>query len=83
VTIQATLALQIAWYLWRWGVPLTWVLPDFEWAFKYDLDLIQVTALAVAALIAPLATFVVGRFHPFPGERKTSRSIAVGPAEGA
>jgi hypothetical protein len=83
VTIQATLALQVAWYLWRWGVPLTWVLPDFEWAFKYDLDLIQATALAVAALIAPLATFVVGRFHPFPGERKTSRSIAVGPAEGA
>jgi hypothetical protein len=61
--------LQIAWYLWRWGVPVAWVLPDFEWAFKYDLDLIQVTALAVAALVAPVVTFLVGRYHPFPGER--------------
>jgi hypothetical protein len=69
VAIQATLALQIAWYLWRWGVPVAWVLPDFEWAFKYDLDLIQVTALAVAALVAPVVTFLVGRYHPFPGER--------------
>jgi hypothetical protein len=83
VAIQATLALQVAWYLWRWGVPLTWVLPDFEWAFKYDLDLIQVTALAVAALIAPLATFIVGRFHPFPGDVKRPRSAAAGaPGDG-
>jgi hypothetical protein len=81
LTIQATIALQVAWYLWRWGVPLTWVLPDFEWAFKYDLDLIQVTALAVAALIAPLATFIVGRFHPFSGDVKRPRAAAAGAPE--
>jgi hypothetical protein len=80
VAIQATLAFQVAWYLWRWGVPLTWVLPDFEWAFKYDLDLIQMTALAVAALVAPVLTYLVGRFHPFPGERRRARGGAAGSA---
>jgi hypothetical protein len=65
LAIQATLALQVAWYLWRWGVAITWVLPDFMWAFKYDLDLIQATALGAAAVIAPLVTYLVGRFHPF------------------
>jgi hypothetical protein len=64
LAIQATLALQVAWYLWRWGVAITWVLPDFMWAFKYDLDLIQATALGAAAVIAPLVTYLVGRFHP-------------------
>lgn len=64
LSIQATLALQVAWYLWRWGVAITWVLPDFMWAFKYDLDLIQATALGAAAVIAPLVTYLVGRYHP-------------------
>ncbi len=64
LVIQATLALQVAWYLWQWGISITWVLPDFMWAFKYDLDLIQATALGAAAILAPLATYLVGRFHP-------------------
>lgn len=64
LTIQVTLALQVAWYLWQWGVAVTWVLPDFMWAFKYDLDLIQATALGAAALVAPLVTYLVGRYHP-------------------
>jgi hypothetical protein len=73
LTIQATLALQVAWYVWRWGVPITWVLPDFMWAFKYDLDLIQATALGAAALVGPLLTYLVGRFHPI---RETARATA-------
>lgn len=70
LVVQATLGLQVAWYLWRWGVPVTWVLPDFMWAFKYDLDLIQATALGAAALLAPAVTYLVGRFHPLPASRE-------------
>jgi hypothetical protein len=73
LTIQATLAMQVAWYLWRWGVPITWVLPDFMWAFKYDLDLIQATALGAAAILGPLVTYLVGRFHPFRAAPAGSR----------
>ncbi|MDO8915602.1 MAG: alkaline phosphatase family protein [Coriobacteriia bacterium] len=64
LTIQATLALQVAWYLWRWGVALTWVLPDFMWAFKYDLDLIQGTAIGALAILGPVVTYLAGRYHP-------------------
>ena len=62
--IQATLAVQVAWYLWWWGAEISWILPDFKWAFKADLDMLQMTALGAAALIAPLVTYTVGRYHP-------------------
>ncbi|NTU71541.1 MAG: hypothetical protein HGB10_06970 [Coriobacteriia bacterium] len=64
LAIQATLALQIAWYSWWYGLTISWVLPNFMWAFKADLDMVQVTALGVAALLAPLVTYLVGRYHP-------------------
>lgn len=62
--IQASLVLQVAWFLWQWGAKVAWILPDMKAAFKYDLDLIQLTALGVAALIGPLVTWLVGRIHP-------------------
>lgn len=64
LTIQATLVLQIAWFLWAYGAAVTWALPDLMWGFKYDLDLVQATALGAAALVAPLVTYLVGRYHP-------------------
>ncbi len=64
VSTQATLALQIAWFLWAWGLTPTWRLPDLMWGFKFDLDLVQVTALGAAAAAAPLLSYVVGRYHP-------------------
>lgn len=64
LVVQLTLALQVAWFLWAYGAQVTWVLPDFKWGFKYDLDLIQATALAAAALLGPLVSYVVGRYHP-------------------
>lgn len=66
-TVLGTLALiavQVAWFLWAWGADVTWRLPDLKWGFKYDLDLIQATALGVVALLAPLVTYLVGRYHP-------------------
>ena len=68
--IQGTLALQVAWYYWYWGVSITWILPDFRWAFKADLDMVQMTALGVAAVLAPLVTYLVGRYHPRVRERR-------------
>jgi hypothetical protein len=65
LVVQATIGLQVAWYLWYWGASVTWYIPDLAMGFKYDLDLIQLTGLGVAALLAPAATYVVGRFHPF------------------
>jgi multisubunit Na+/H+ antiporter MnhB subunit len=64
LSVQVTLALQVAWFLWAWGASVTWLLPDFKWGFKYDLDLIQATALGAAALLAPVVTYLVGRYHP-------------------
>lgn len=64
LTIQAALAVQVAVFLWRWGADVTWRLPDMAEAFKYDLDLIQLTALGAAALLGPAVTWVVGRLHP-------------------
>ena len=64
VVIQATLAMQISWFLWAWGADVVWVLPDLKWGFKYDLDLTQATALGAAVIISPLLTYLVGRYHP-------------------
>lgn len=64
LAIMATLALQVAWFLWAYGADVVWRLPDLRWGFKYDLDLIQVTALGAAALMAPLVTYLIGRYHP-------------------
>lgn len=60
----STLALQVAWFLWAWGAEVTWRLPDLYWGFKYDLDLTQMTALGAVAVLAPLVTYLVGRYHP-------------------
>lgn len=65
LTAQLILGVQIAWFEWAWGIDTTWGLPDLKWGFKYDLDLVQVTALGGAALVAPLVSFFVGRYHPF------------------
>jgi hypothetical protein len=68
---QAVLLGQVGTYLWRWGAEVAWILPDMREAFKYDLDLIQMTALGGAAVIGPLLTWAIGRFHP-----KTRRSAS-------
>ena len=62
--ILGTLAIQVAWFLWWWGASVTWVLPDFKWAFKYDLDLVQMTAVGAAVLVAPIVSYLIGRYHP-------------------
>jgi hypothetical protein len=64
LTILATLGLQVAWFVWWWGVEPTWRLPDLMWGFKYDLDLIQATALGFVAVATPLVSYLVGRYHP-------------------
>ena len=64
LVILGTLAVQVAWFLWRWGAAVTWMLPDFRWAFKYDLDLVQMTAVGASVLLAPLVTYLIGRYHP-------------------
>lgn len=61
LSIQAALAVQVAVFLWRWGAEVSWILPNMREAFKYDLDLIQLTALGAAALLGPLLTWVLGR----------------------
>jgi uncharacterized protein YfiM (DUF2279 family) len=64
LVVLGTLAAQVAWFLWYYGAQVTWILPDFMWGFKYDLDLIQMTAAGAAALIAPVVTYLIGRYHP-------------------
>lgn len=60
----STLGLQVAWFFWAWGIFPTWRLPDLRWGFKYDLDLIQATAIGFVAVVTPLVTFLIGRYHP-------------------
>lgn len=64
VATQALLALQLALYLWLWGIEVRWWLPDLVWGFKFDLDLVQTTAVGAAALLAWVVTWLVGRYHP-------------------
>jgi hypothetical protein len=64
LVILAALALQVGWFLWMWGASITWILPDFKWAFKYDLDLVQMTAVGAAVLLAPIVSYLIGRYHP-------------------
>ena len=78
LVIQATIGLQVAWYLWYWGASVTWFIPDLAMGFKYDLDLIQLTGLGAAAVLAPLATYLVARFQPFRTP-KTAAPDAAGP----
>lgn len=72
LVIQATIGLQVAWYLWYWGAGVRWYIPDLAMGFKYDLDLIQLTGLGAAALLAPIATYLVARFQPFRTARMTA-----------
>ncbi len=64
LTIQVALGLQVAWFLWQWGAGTVWRLPDLRWGFKYDLDLIQMTAIAGVVILGPVVTYLLGRFHP-------------------
>ena len=84
LVVLGTLAVQVAWFIWWWGASITWILPDFKWAFKYDLDLVQMTAVGAAVLVAPVVSYLIGRYHPkvragrvtelgFPLRRHTSR----------
>jgi hypothetical protein len=79
LVVQATIGLQVAWYLWFWGASVTWFIPDLAAGFKYDLDLIQLTGLGAAALLAPVVTWLVGRYHP----SRRSSGPDDGPGEGA
>lgn len=62
--VLATLGVQAAWFYWWWGIDAVWRLPDLIWGFKFDLDLMQMAAVGLAAAVTPLVTFVVGRYHP-------------------
>jgi hypothetical protein len=76
LVIQATIGLQVAWYLWYWGAAVSWYIPDLAMGFKYDLDLIQLTGLGAAAVLAPLATYLVARFQPFRAPKATPPDAA-------
>lgn len=64
LVVQSTLAFQVAWFIGAWGITPVWALPDLRSGFKFDLDLIQLTALGAAALLAPVVTYLAGRYHP-------------------
>ena len=64
LVIQAVLALQVAVFWRNWGAAVVWRLPDMQAGFKYDLDLIQLTAVGAIAILGPAVTYLVGRIHP-------------------
>lgn len=64
LVILLTLGVQVGWFAWWWGINPVWRLPDLMWGFKYDLDLIQATAVGFAGVVTPLVTYVIGRYHP-------------------
>jgi hypothetical protein len=46
--------------------------------FKYDLDLIQLTGLGAAALLAPAVTYLAGRFHPLRRAKAPAHAVDAG-----
>lgn len=64
LAVVATLGVQVAWFVWAWGLDIVWRLPDMRWGFKYHLDLVQIVGLGAVALLVPVVTYLVGRFHP-------------------
>lgn len=62
--IQTVLVLQVAIFWRAWGAAVVWRLPEMQAGFKYDLDLIQLTALGAVAVLGPAVTYLVGRVHP-------------------
>jgi len=64
LAILGSLGVQVAWFLWWYGASVTWALPDFRWGFKYDLDLVQMTAVGAAGVLAPVVSYLIGRYHP-------------------
>jgi hypothetical protein len=73
IVIQATLVLPIAHYIWRWGLDVTWILPDLHAGFAADLDMLQIVAVGGAAVLGPVVTLLVGRYHP-----KVARGVGEG-----
>jgi Type I phosphodiesterase / nucleotide pyrophosphatase len=69
---MVTLAVQAAVFVWQWGIVPTWRLPDLRLAVKYDFDLLQIVGLGAAAILAPLVTYLVGRYHPKVRRERTS-----------
>ncbi len=41
---------QIAWFYYLWGIEYKWHLPDYRYAFKFYLDIVQFGGYALAAL---------------------------------
>jgi hypothetical protein len=70
--VQALLGVQVAVFLWAWGADVTWFLPDLAAGFKYDVDLVQTVGLGAAAVLSPLVTYLVGRYHPGVGRGRTA-----------
>lgn len=81
LVVLATLGIQVAWFYWAWGIVPEWRLPDLMWGFKYDLDLIQATAVGFAALLSPVVSYLVGRYHPLVRRRASGQEDE--PAAGA
>ena len=64
LVVLGSLALQVARYLQWWGAQVVWTLPDLRMSFKYDLDLVQMTAVGAVVLVAPVVTYLIGLYHP-------------------
>jgi hypothetical protein len=62
--ILGSLAVQVAYFFWLWGARVVWILPDLKGGVKAELDLAQMVAVGAAALLAPLVTYLIGRYHP-------------------
>ncbi len=51
--VGLALLLQVDLYFWLYSLDIDWYLPNLQWGFKYYLDLLQVFATGLAALVAP------------------------------
>lgn len=76
--VLASLGAQIAWFVWAWGAIPVWRLPDLMWGFKYDLDLIQATAVGFSAIVTPAVALGVGRLLSGRGGDEGTGGPAVG-----
>jgi hypothetical protein len=61
LAITWTMLVQLGLFLWLYGLPMVWRLPDLGWGFKFYIDLLATVGVGFAGLLFPWLVLAVSR----------------------